>query len=90
MRPTRLIETTRTGTTVEPIYNGVNDRVGQTVGLSTTNYALDVAAGLPEVIYTTDGNAYLHPARRDYGRERRGRRALLAVRWSRLGAPGGR
>ncbi|MCP4362325.1 MAG: RHS repeat-associated core domain-containing protein, partial [Chloroflexi bacterium] len=28
--------------------------------LSTTNFALDVAAGLPEVIYTSEGNAYLH------------------------------
>jgi RHS repeat-associated protein len=56
----RLIDTTRSGTTIEPIYNGVNDRVGQTVGLSTTNYALDVAGGLPEVIYSSEGNLYLH------------------------------
>ncbi|MCP4356834.1 MAG: alpha/beta fold hydrolase, partial [Chloroflexi bacterium] len=56
----RLIASERDGTTVEPIYNGVNDRVGQTVGLSTTHFALDVAAGLPEVIYTSEGNAYLH------------------------------
>ncbi|MCP4360703.1 MAG: RHS repeat-associated core domain-containing protein, partial [Chloroflexi bacterium] len=56
----RLIASERDGTLVEPIYNGVNDRVGQTVGLSTTNFALDVAAGLPEVIYTSDGDAYLH------------------------------
>jgi RHS repeat-associated protein len=56
----RLIETTHDGITVEPIYNGVNDRVAQTVGLSTTNYALDVAGGLPEVIYTSEGNLYLH------------------------------
>ena len=44
---------------VTPIYNGVNDRVGQTVDGVTTNYALDVQ-GLPEVIYTSDDNAYLH------------------------------
>ena len=30
------------------------------MGLSTTNYALDVAGGLPEVIYTSEGNLYLH------------------------------
>ncbi len=41
-------------------YNGVNDRVGQTIGLSTTHFALDVAAGLPEVIYTSENEAYLH------------------------------
>ena len=55
----RLIETERAGTTLEPIYNGLNDRVGQTVGLTTTNFALDVL-GLPEVIYISEGNAYLH------------------------------
>jgi hypothetical protein len=33
--------------------------VGQTVGATTTHYALDVE-GLPEVIYTSEGNAYLH------------------------------
>jgi hypothetical protein len=48
------------GTTVEPIYNGVNDRVGQTVGLTTTNFALDIAAGLPEVIYTSEDEVFLH------------------------------
>ena len=40
----RLIETIRqtdqTTNRLTPIYNGVNDRVGQTVGLSTTNYVL--------------------------------------------------
>ena len=56
----RLTTSTRNGTTVEPIYNGVNDRVGQTVGVTTTDFALDVAAGLPEVIYTSEGNVYLH------------------------------
>ncbi|HEX9922181.1 MAG TPA: hypothetical protein VGD99_05930 [Anaerolineae bacterium] len=56
----RLTASTRDGNTVQPIYNGVNDRVAQTVGLSTTNYALDVANGLPEVIYTSEGNLYLH------------------------------
>ncbi|MCI0530025.1 MAG: RHS repeat-associated core domain-containing protein, partial [Nitrospira sp.] len=33
---------------------------GQTVGISTTNFVLDVAGGLPEVIYTSEGNVYLH------------------------------
>ena len=55
----RLVETQRDGATVVPIYNGVGDRVGQTIGLSTTHFALDVQ-GLPEVIYTSEGNAYLH------------------------------
>ena len=56
----RLTASTRNDVTVQPIYNGVNDRVGQTVGLTTTYFALDVAGGLPEVIYTTAGEAYLH------------------------------
>ncbi|MCP4363066.1 MAG: hypothetical protein GY796_34115, partial [Chloroflexi bacterium] len=56
----RLVESQREANTVQPIYNGTNDRVGQTVGLSTTNFALDIAAGLPEVIYTSEGNTYLH------------------------------
>jgi len=56
----RLTASTRNDVTVQPIYNGVNDRVGQTVGLTTTHFSLDVAGGLPEVIYTTDGDAYLH------------------------------
>ena len=44
---------------MQPIYNGVNDRVGQVVDGVTTHFALDVQ-GLPEVIYTSDGEAYLH------------------------------
>ena len=55
----RLIGTERNETALQPIYNGVNDRVGQTVGTTTTNFALDVQ-GLPEVIYTGEGNVYLH------------------------------
>jgi hypothetical protein len=38
----RLIETERAGTTLEPIYNGVGDRVGQTTSVTTTYFALDV------------------------------------------------
>ena len=55
----RLVETTRDGYTLEPIYNGVGDRVGQTAGVTTTHFALDVQ-GLPEVIYTSQGEAFLH------------------------------
>jgi hypothetical protein len=55
----RLVESSRDGNTVQPIYNGVNDRVGQVVDGVTTHFALDVQ-GLPEVIYTSDGNSYLH------------------------------
>jgi RHS repeat-associated protein len=33
--------------------------VGQTIGVTTTYFALDVM-GLPEVIYTSEGNLYLH------------------------------
>ena len=36
------------------------NRVAQTVGVTTTYYALDTAIGLPEVVYTSEGNAYLH------------------------------
>jgi YD repeat-containing protein len=55
----RLVESSRDGATVQPIYNGLGDRVGQTIGLTTTHFALDVQ-GLPEVIYTSEGHAYLH------------------------------
>jgi RHS repeat-associated protein len=41
-------------------YNGVGDRVAQTVGVTTTYLALDVQGGLPEVIYTSEDNSYLH------------------------------
>ena len=34
--------------------------VAQTQGTTTTYYALDTAIGLPEVVYTSEGNAYLH------------------------------
>jgi len=46
----RLIQTQRNGATLQPIYNGVNDRVGRTAGLTTTYFALDVQ-GLPGAIY---------------------------------------
>ena len=60
------INSTNPTNSLTPIYNGVNDRVGQTIGATTTHFALDVQA-LPEVIYTSPstgsgqaGNAYLH------------------------------
>ena len=56
----RLIETERAETTLQPLYNGLGDRVAQTVGATTTNFALDSATALPEVIYTSAGNSYLH------------------------------
>ena len=56
----RLVETQRDGNTVQPIYNGVNDRVGQVTAGVTTTFALDIAGGLPEVIYTSEDNVYLH------------------------------
>ena len=41
-------------------YDGLGNRVAQTVGVTTTYYALDTAIGLPEVLYTSEGNTYLH------------------------------
>ena len=63
----RLTSTSRDGATLQPIYNGVGDRVGQTVGVTTTYFALDVIGlstalrtSLPEVIYTSESELYLH------------------------------
>ena len=56
----RLIQTSRDTTTIQPIYDGLGNRVAQTAGVTTTYYALDTAIGLPEVLYTSEGNAYLH------------------------------
>ncbi len=56
----RLVETRQDNYTVQPVYNGTGDRVGQQVGPTTTDFALDAANGLAEVIYTSNGNAYLH------------------------------
>ncbi len=55
----RLTQSQRDQNIVQPMCNGLGDRVGQTVGVSTTYFALDVQ-GLPEVIYTSEGNVYLH------------------------------
>ncbi|RME58968.1 hypothetical protein D6779_05340 [Candidatus Parcubacteria bacterium] len=46
----RLTSIVRRSSVVGPIYNGLGDRVGQTVGAATTHFALDIAGG----------NAYLH------------------------------
>jgi RHS repeat-associated protein len=54
-----LVEASGEDYTLHPIYNGVGDRIGQTVAATTTHFALDVL-GLPEVIYTSEGNKYLH------------------------------
>jgi RHS repeat-associated protein len=55
----RLVSSSRNAVTLQPLYNGVGDRVGQTVGTTTTTFALD-GQGLPEVIYTSEGDLYLH------------------------------
>jgi len=55
----RLINSQNSTNSLTPIYNGVNDRVGQIVDGVQTDFALDVQ-GLPEVIYTSDDEAYLH------------------------------
>jgi RHS repeat-associated protein len=61
----RLVETAVSSQPLGVSYNGVGDRVAQTVGTTTTYFALDVV-GLPEVIAsrsvttTSEGNAYLH------------------------------
>jgi hypothetical protein len=38
-------------------YDGLSNRVAQTVDGVTTEYVLDVAGGLPEVIVATTGGA---------------------------------
>ena len=62
----RLVETAVSSQPLGVSYNGVGDRVAQTVGTTTTYFALDVL-GLPEVIQTSPstgsgqaGNSYLH------------------------------
>ncbi|MBI1880819.1 MAG: RHS repeat-associated core domain-containing protein [Chloroflexi bacterium] len=56
----RLVSTYRATTTLQVAYNGVGDRVAQTIGATTTTFALDSALALPEVISTSDDNSYLH------------------------------
>ncbi len=55
----RLKEKTRGATVYTFAYNGVGDRLSQTVGVTTTHYVLDPAAGLTQVL--ADGtNTYLY------------------------------
>jgi len=55
----RLIETAVSSQPLAVSYDGLGNRIVQTVGLTPTYFALDVR-GLPEVIYTSEGHAYLH------------------------------
>lgn len=55
----RLATAVEGGTTYTYVYNGLGDRLRQTVSGSPTTYTLDLAAGLTEVL--SDGaNAYLY------------------------------
>jgi RHS repeat-associated protein len=55
----RLISISNQSSAVSFAYNGQGDRLIQTVGITTTNYTLDLAAGLTQVL--ADGtNSYLH------------------------------
>ena len=55
----RLTSVTNGGNASSYAYNGLGDRLSQTVNSSTTNYALDVNAGLTQVL--ADGtNTYLY------------------------------
>jgi RHS repeat-associated protein len=59
----RLKQVTQGANTYTFAYNGVGDRLSQTVGVTTTRYVLDPAAGLTQVL--ADGtNTYLY----GYGR----------------------
>jgi YD repeat-containing protein len=55
----QLVSVSGAGTTVSYSYNGQGDRVSQTVGITTTNFTLDLAAGLTQVL--ADGaDTYLY------------------------------
>ena len=45
---------------MQPQYDDLGNRVAQTIDGETTNYALDIAGGLPEMVQTSEGNSYLH------------------------------
>jgi len=49
----RLTQVTQGATTYQYSYDGLGNRVAQTINGVTTRYALDVADGLPEVIAAT-------------------------------------
>ena len=55
----RLISTSENGNALVNHYDGLGNRVARTVDGQRTDYALDVQ-GLPEVLYTSEGNRYLH------------------------------
>jgi YD repeat-containing protein len=55
----QLVSVSGAGTIVSYSYNGQGDRVSQTVGITTTTYTLDLAAGLTQVL--SDGtDTYLY------------------------------
>jgi RHS repeat-associated protein len=55
----RLVAVSDQQSAVSYAYNGLGDRLSQTVGSTTTNYTLDLAAGLTQVL--ADGtNTYLY------------------------------
>jgi YD repeat-containing protein len=55
----QLVGVSGAGPTVSYSYNGQGDRLSQTVGITTTNYTLDLAAGLTQVL--SDGmDTYLY------------------------------
>ena len=55
----RLLSVSGAGTTASYSYNGQGDRLSQTVGITTTTYTLDLAAGLTQVL--SDGtDTYLY------------------------------
>ena len=58
-RANQLVSVSGAGTTMSYGYNGQGDRVSQTVGITTTAYTLDLAAGLTQVL--SDGtDTYLY------------------------------
>ncbi|MCB0168375.1 MAG: hypothetical protein KDI79_29370 [Anaerolineae bacterium] len=54
----RLLAVSRQQSAVSNVYNGVGDRVGQTVESAPTDFALDSALASPEVIYTSQSVIY--------------------------------
>ena len=80
----RLIEVDWQEGTASYAYNGQGDRLQQTIGITTTNYTLDLAAGLTQVL--DDGDVYLpvrqwthRPIRRNWRPVFPGRRAWISA-----------
>jgi RHS repeat-associated protein len=64
----QLVSVSGAGTTVSYAYNGQGDRVSQTVGITTTHYTLDLAAGLTQVLSDgTDTYLYVNGRIAQYG-----------------------